>query len=1040
MPAVIESTLYTSPGGAVVAGSTQQNSREDLHLGYQIVMRSVHAATSYSWSLSFASDSPGSVTPGFDGTGSISALLAPEGATSQDAKFNVDYEGTYLIRLTVDAGLTTEDTQFIRCRVLTLFGALKLVAAGERRDELGVIPVDATAEGWANDQNANFQRISLLLRRLSSSGRLLYVDANRGRDSSEDQNDYDNVISLPGPESARTSETGMRLRAMAHGDFSSINDAITYALAAAARGEPAPSILQPYYIFVRAGLYTEDLNLAPFVHIIGEPGLWGSLDPLFAGGAVGTLTFPVTIQPTLTAGTGTHTFNPLGPWNTHQVMLANLHLDNNQGTALPLLDILGGQVTLDRCLVHQRGNLAGQGEAISCQVSNIAHAPKLLLFDSAVITTATTSDRTALLFDATGGSLLVQDSLVDAASAQALVVNSSLYQTCSSEVLGQSQVSGNEAFKGYGDSMIFADCVVTTTNVANNAINVTAFAAGAGSKAGDVVLMMEKVTVESQVAFESAGAVGTTSVYNSGMTIRGATSGQRVTFPDAPGDLPDNFITSLWSDSLHYVLDYADPLGGTAAAATIPAANQLTATTVQGAIDTLILGLFPVVGSPFYSLTSAYNGLSSLSPPTPGAGLGRNIDATSGAVQIQGATYPTAMDLQAKSGGLQIEGMVDIGGFIGGGATDLVADVGHSEIALIPDYTGAGPYVGLGRARWPTGVTTTDRGFGSASVIAGITNNPAAPTSNAPYHLHLRTSNLRVSGTGKAGNIYMVAGGINDSTSAHLGGDVHVVAGWTMNPAGTPGDVYIAPGARRGQTGGGVIWFVGAGGADTPATLTGVNAYAGGQAGTIYIGTPEGVESFTFDGTESLAAATTLINATARNVIATNDGTWLSLTGGEGPYADIRVVGDSTGTLALDTALGTLTAFTAGVYGHTVSLDVPAADTLRVNGSLIVTGSFTVTGDVKFITVTTPWPVTEPASVYSAKLAGIDIDIVIDAAMPLGRTLSVKDQDGLAAPAQQIVITDAAGGTFDGAVSLIINTAYGMAKFFKNDAGNWSIL
>jgi len=147
MPAVIESTLYTTPGGAVVAGSTQQNSREDLQLGYQVTLHSVHTATTYSWSLSFASDSPGSVAPGFGGTQSVSALLPPEGATSRDAKFNVDFEGTYLIRLTVDAGLATENTQFIRCRVLTLFGALKLVAAGERRDEKGVIPVDATAEG-----------------------------------------------------------------------------------------------------------------------------------------------------------------------------------------------------------------------------------------------------------------------------------------------------------------------------------------------------------------------------------------------------------------------------------------------------------------------------------------------------------------------------------------------------------------------------------------------------------------------------------------------------------------------------------------------------------------------------------------------------------------------------------------------------------------------------------------------------------------------------------------------------------------------------
>ena len=177
MPAVIESTLYDAPppGGSVIAGSTQQNSRDDLRLGYHVTLRSVHEATTYSWSLAFASDSPGSTVPGtpFDGTQSISALLPPENATSRDAKFNVDFEGSYLIRLTIDAALPTEDTQFIRCRALTVFGALKLVAAGERRDDQGVIPVDASAEGWANDHNANIQRISMLLRRVSVSGRVV---------------------------------------------------------------------------------------------------------------------------------------------------------------------------------------------------------------------------------------------------------------------------------------------------------------------------------------------------------------------------------------------------------------------------------------------------------------------------------------------------------------------------------------------------------------------------------------------------------------------------------------------------------------------------------------------------------------------------------------------------------------------------------------------------------------------------------------------------------------------------------------------------
>ena len=273
MPAVIESTLWTAPppGGSVIAGSTDFNSRDDLQLGYHVALRSFHTAVTYSWTLSFASDSPGTTVPGtpFDGTPSTAALLPPTGSTSSSASFNVDYEGTYLIRLTVDAGLPSEDTQFIRCRVLTMFGALKLIAAGERRDEKGVIPVDTTPEGWANDQNANMQRIAILLRRSARSGRVLYVDSNRGRAVSNDQDDYDNLISIPGPEQSRREETGIKIRAMAHGDFSSINEAIAYALAAASRGEPAPSLTQPYFIRVNPGLYEEDLNLASHVHLMG---------------------------------------------------------------------------------------------------------------------------------------------------------------------------------------------------------------------------------------------------------------------------------------------------------------------------------------------------------------------------------------------------------------------------------------------------------------------------------------------------------------------------------------------------------------------------------------------------------------------------------------------------------------------------------------------------------------------------------------------------------------------------------------------------
>ena len=121
MPANIRVTLHESPGGVVVGLVTTDSSRDDLRKGYQVVCESVHEANTYSWSLSFTPDSSGPTAASannFTGTPSTASLLPPEGDTSRTAKFNVDWDGPYLIRLVVDAGLPTEDTQFLRLRVL----------------------------------------------------------------------------------------------------------------------------------------------------------------------------------------------------------------------------------------------------------------------------------------------------------------------------------------------------------------------------------------------------------------------------------------------------------------------------------------------------------------------------------------------------------------------------------------------------------------------------------------------------------------------------------------------------------------------------------------------------------------------------------------------------------------------------------------------------------------------------------------------------------------------------------------------------------
>jgi hypothetical protein len=124
------------------SSSLDEVSRDDLVSGDVVAVSSLDAATTYAWTLVF-------VPEGSAATFSGSASAVSPGS------FTVDEPGAYLARLIVDAGLGTEDTQYVRLRALTTSLSLTLVAAGERRDSSGTIPVDVDTEGWANEQNAN---------------------------------------------------------------------------------------------------------------------------------------------------------------------------------------------------------------------------------------------------------------------------------------------------------------------------------------------------------------------------------------------------------------------------------------------------------------------------------------------------------------------------------------------------------------------------------------------------------------------------------------------------------------------------------------------------------------------------------------------------------------------------------------------------------------------------------------------------------------------------------------------------------------------
>ncbi len=130
-------------------------SRDDLIVSDVVSLSALVPATTYSWVLSFV---PAGSTAVFSGS---PTAVSP-------GSFTVDLPGPYLVRLTTDASLITESTQYVRLRALTTTLGLRLVAAGERRDGTGIIPVDASPEGWANDQNFNLQTVESAIAAASS--------------------------------------------------------------------------------------------------------------------------------------------------------------------------------------------------------------------------------------------------------------------------------------------------------------------------------------------------------------------------------------------------------------------------------------------------------------------------------------------------------------------------------------------------------------------------------------------------------------------------------------------------------------------------------------------------------------------------------------------------------------------------------------------------------------------------------------------------------------------------------------------------------
>jgi hypothetical protein len=288
-------------------------SRDDLIIGDIVTVAALDAATTYAWTLTFA---PEGSTATFSGN---PAAVSP-------GSFTVDLEGSYLVRLVVDAALPSEDVQYVRLRALTVFGQLHLIAAGERRDETGVIPVDVDTEGWANEQNANLLTLLNFVKPLVSSGRVFYVDANDGTEN--------------------------------YADYDTIQEAIDAAVA------QTPTDASQWVILVRPGRYIENLTLAPFVHVLGWPG-----------NPDGQVSEAVVVE-------GTHTATTTA--TAQQLLLANLHIENNANTPVHTLGKAGdGTLRVYACRIESNGTHASQGAALSLTGGTVDVIRSTLIHNSA---------------------------------------------------------------------------------------------------------------------------------------------------------------------------------------------------------------------------------------------------------------------------------------------------------------------------------------------------------------------------------------------------------------------------------------------------------------------------------------------------------------------------------------------------------------------------------------------------------------------------------------------------------------------------------
>jgi hypothetical protein len=547
MPALIQSLVN---GLNPVVGA----SRDDLRAGDVVQLDQVGGpATTYAWSIAFKPEdkdrNPSAATL-------VGNVFGPGPVT-----FTVDNEGPYLIRLVIDAGLPTQDEQYVRLRYDTFFGDLRLVAAGERRDGSGIIPVDISAEGWANDQNYNLNRLLCLVQHVSASGRIIYVDANRGKDNLQTPNDP----------------------AVAEGfaDFSTISEAILAAETNAEfNGGILPSATQPMIVAVRPGLYEEDVEFKPYVHVIGWPS---------SGGGTGEhpdFDRSVNIRAANGGGPPAMTFTANIPNFGEYTYISNVILENVGSTTNGLLRKVGeGDVYLVNCeLLRNGGGAAGEGPGISVERG------RAFLDNTRVVQTDPFShESTAFVVTATAGTaaLIAKDSMFIGPSIGQVDPTqfggvTALFKGCKFQQVQNAGVGTEFSIQSWSENLILEDCevIVDSASAITEALEINADAAGTP---GDLSLTLRRTLLGDTTTgapgflgftINSTGVTGTaflrlgSSEYGT-ITQVGSVTRQALTIGTSL--FYDNTVSGLVSENVQDAIDeIAGGGGGGAAPSTAP--------------------------------------------------------------------------------------------------------------------------------------------------------------------------------------------------------------------------------------------------------------------------------------------------------------------------------------------------------------------------------------------------------------------------------------------------------------------------------------